>query len=68
MIDNLNENLNGAMSYEEWADLVLSIIFYDTWDGELPEVLTSDSLSSMIGGMINSGNNSSNSSNESTGA
>jgi hypothetical protein len=68
MIDNLNENLNGAMSYEECADLVLSIIFYDTWDGELPEVLTSDSLSSMIGGMINSGNNSSNSSNESTGA
>ncbi|MBO5712381.1 MAG: hypothetical protein J6R47_06020 [Acholeplasmatales bacterium] len=64
MIDNLNENLNGTMSYDECADLVLSIIFYDTWNGELPEVLTSDSLSSMIGGMINGGNNS----DDSTGA
>ena len=55
MVDNLHENLNGTMTYQECADLVLSIIFYDTWDGKLPEVLTSDSLSAMIGGMISSG-------------
>lgn len=52
MIDNLYTNLSNTMSYAECTDLVLSIIFYDTWDGKLPEVLTSDSLSAMIGSMI----------------
>lgn len=50
MITNIQSNT--GLTYEESADLVLSIVFYDTWDGKLPEVLTSDSLSSMIGGLI----------------
>ena len=52
MIDNLYNNLNNTLTYAECTDLVLSIIFYDTWDGKLPEVLTSDSLSGMIGGLL----------------
>lgn len=54
MIDTLYTNLGQNMSYQECTDIVLSIIFYDTWDGKLPEVLTSDSLSSLIGSLINS--------------
>ena len=50
MIDNLSEN--STLSYKECTDIVLGIVFYDTWDGKLPEVLTSDSLSGMIGGLI----------------
>ena len=56
MIDTMQTNSN--LSYKESADLVLSIVFYDTWDGKLPEVLTSDSLSSMIGGLITNDNSS----------
>lgn len=52
MIDEMYENMQGTMSYAECSDLVLSIVFYDTWDGVLPEVLTSDALSSMIGSLI----------------
>lgn len=52
MIDSLYQNGNQTLTYEECSDLVLSIVFYDTWDGVLPEVLTSDSLSSMIGSLI----------------
>lgn len=52
MIDALYENSNQNLTYEQCSDLVLSIVFYDTWDGVLPEVLTSDSLSSMIGSLI----------------
>ncbi len=52
MIDALYENSNQVLSYNECSELVLSIVFYDTWDGVLPEVLTSDSLSSMIGSLI----------------
>ncbi len=52
MINNLYNNLNNTLTYAECTDLVLSIIFYDTWDGNLPEVLTSDSLSGMIGGLL----------------
>lgn len=50
MIDNMKEA--SGLTYRESAELVLSIVFYDTWDGKLPEVLTSDSLSSMIGSLI----------------
>lgn len=50
MIDNIQTN--SGLTYEESADLVLSIIFYDTWDGKLPSTLTSDSLSSLIGSLI----------------
>lgn len=52
MVDHLYLNTNQTLSYEECSSLVLSIVFYDTWDGQLPEVLTSDSLSSMIGSLI----------------
>lgn len=52
MIDTLYSNTGQTMSYKECTDIVLSIIFYDTWDGKLPEVLTSDSLSSLIGSLI----------------
>lgn len=52
MIDSLYENSNQVLTYEQCSDLVLSIVFYDTWDGVLPEVLTSDSLSSMIGSLL----------------
>ena len=51
-IDSLYENSAQTLTYEQCSDLVLSIVFYDTWDGVLPEVLTSDSLSSMIGSLI----------------
>ena len=50
MIDNLSQN--STLTYKECTDIVLGIVFYDTWDGKLPEVLTSDSLSGMIGGLI----------------
>lgn len=54
MIDSLYENMHDTLSYKDCSQMVLSIIFYDTWDGKLPEVLTSDSLSSMIGSLISS--------------
>ena len=53
MIDNLYENCNDALTYKECTDIVLGIIFYDTWNGELAQVLTSDSLSALIGSLIN---------------
>lgn len=52
MIDGLYENMQGQLTYEQCSEMVLSIVFYDSWDGKLPEVLTSDSLSSMIGSLI----------------
>ncbi len=56
MIENIQTST--GMSYQESASLVLSIVFYDTWNGELPQVLTSDSLSALIGSLIkgNGGN------------
>ena len=54
MITNIQDNT--GLSYEESADLVLSIVFYDTWNGELPQVLTSDSLSSLVGSLIANSN------------
>lgn len=51
MIANMQEASN--LTYEQSADLVLSIVFYDSWDGKLPNVLTSDSLSSLIGSLLN---------------
>lgn len=56
MIDNLYTDLGNTLTYAECTDLVLSIIFYDTWDGKLPEVLTSDSLSGLIGGLLTDNN------------
>ncbi len=58
MISNIQTS--AGLSYENAANLVLSIVFYDIWDGKLPEVLTSDNLTSMIGGLIKNTNQSSN--------
>lgn len=44
-----------VMTYSKCADLILNIIFYNTWDGKLPSVLTSDSLSALIGALIGGG-------------
>ena len=52
MVDSLYENMQGTLTYEQCSEMVLSIVFYNSWDGKLPEVLTSDSLSSMIGSLI----------------
>ena len=52
MIDVLYENSQNTLTYEQCSELVLSIVFYDSWDGKLPEVLTNDNLSAMIGGLI----------------
>lgn len=41
-----------VMSYEDCASTILSIVFYNSWDGVLPTTLTSDSLSAMIGALI----------------
>ena len=52
MIDALYEKYQSSLSYEQCAEIVLQTIFYERWDGKLPEVLTSDSLSSLIGSLI----------------
>lgn len=53
MIDALYEKYQSSLTYEQCAEIILQTIFYETWNGELPEVLTSDSLSTLIGGLIN---------------
>lgn len=40
------------LTYEAAVSMVLRTIFYNTWDGQLPQVLTSDSLSALIGSLI----------------
>ncbi|MCB9498759.1 MAG: hypothetical protein H6687_02590 [Bacillales bacterium] len=41
-----------SMTYADAATVVLQIVFYEKWDGVLPSVLTSDSLSALIGSLI----------------
>ncbi len=53
MVDGLYDKYNGTLTYEQCADIVLQTIFYEKWDGKLPEVLTSESLSSLIGALLN---------------
>ena len=50
MISTIQEST--GMTYTDASQLVLSIVFYDNWNGELPQTLTSDSLSSLIGSLI----------------
>lgn len=52
MIDALYEKYQASLSYKECADIVLQTLFYETWNGEFPEVVTSDSLSTLIGSLI----------------
>ena len=52
MIDGVYEKYSDKLSYEQCAEIVLQTIFYENWDGKLPGVLTSDSLSSLIGSLI----------------
>lgn len=54
MIDIIYEKYHSSLTYEQCASIVLQTIFYEKWDGKLPEVLTSDSLSTLIGSLINS--------------
>lgn len=53
IIDAMYVELNGTMTYAEVTDIVMGVIFYDVWNGELPQVLTSDSLSALIGSPLN---------------
>lgn len=55
MIDNLYDELGGTLTYAECASIVLNIIFYNTWDGKLPEVMTGDALEGLIGGLLAQG-------------
>lgn len=52
MIDSLHNEMSGTLSYTECAQIVLNIIFYNTWDGKLPEVMTGDALEGLIGGLL----------------
>lgn len=52
MIDDLYINQSGSLTYDQCASIILSIVFYDNWDGVLPTTLTSDSLSALIGALI----------------
>ncbi len=52
LVDVLYEKYNSTLTYKECADIVLQTVFFEKWDGKLPEVLTSDSLSSLIGSLI----------------
>lgn len=52
MIDSLYAKYQSSLNYEQCAEIVLQTIFYENWNGELPGVLTSDSLSSLIGSLI----------------
>ncbi len=36
----------------EVAQIVLQTVFYETWNGELPQVVTGDSLEAIIGGLL----------------
>ena len=44
-----------TLTYAQCADTILSIVFYNSWNGVLPTTLTSDELSSLIGTLIASG-------------
>ncbi len=56
MIDSIYVKYQSSLTYEQCAEIVLQTIFYEKWDGKLPEVLTSDSLSSLIGSLIGDNN------------
>ena len=56
MIDSIYQQYNSSLTYEQCSEIVLQTIFFDKWNGELPEVLTSDSLSSLIGSLISGSN------------
>lgn len=40
------------MTQQEVATLVLQTVFYDKWDGKLPEVMTDEALEALIGSLI----------------
>lgn len=41
-----------TLTYSQCADTILSIVFYNSWNGVLPTTLTSDDLSALIGALI----------------
>jgi len=44
-----------TLTFEQCADTILSIVFYNSWNGVLPATLTSDELSALIGALISKG-------------
>ncbi len=52
LIDNIYAQNKDTLTYAQCSEIVLQTIFYENWDGKLPDVLTSDSLSSLIGSLI----------------
>ena len=41
-----------TLTEKEVATIVLQTIFYETWDGKLPEVVTGDALESLLGSLV----------------
>lgn len=41
-----------TLTYSQCADIILGIVFYNSWNGVLPTTLTSDDLSALIGSLI----------------
>lgn len=41
-----------TLTYAQCADTILSIVFYNSWNGVLPTTLTSDQLSALIGALL----------------
>lgn len=41
-----------SLTEKEVATIILQTIFYEKWDGKLPEVVTGDSLEALIGSLI----------------
>jgi regulator of protease activity HflC (stomatin/prohibitin superfamily) len=44
-----------TLTEKEVAQIILQTIYYDTWNGELPQVLTNDALSALMGSIITGG-------------
>lgn len=41
-----------TLTEKEVASIILQTIFYETWDGKLPDVVTGDSLEALLGGLL----------------
>lgn len=42
-----------TLTEKEVAGIILQTVFYETWDGVLPEVVTGDALEALLGSLIN---------------
>jgi hypothetical protein len=41
-----------SLTEKEVAQVIMQTIYYDTWNGELPQVLTDDALSALMGKIV----------------